>query len=84
MKPLGNTVNHFWKMNRMARVTGVDPAEAYEKGDLSTAEWADMVTRCRGCDWVDGCGRFLDMHVEGDAAVPEACANYDVFKRLQP
>lgn len=84
MKPLGHPVTHFWKVNRMARVTGVDLSAAHEQGDMSSAEWADVVTRCRGCEWTEGCERFLQNHVDGDAEPPKACANHDLFKALKP
>lgn len=82
--PLGKTGVHYWMVQRMAKACGVDTAEAAKQGDLEPESWADMVTRCRSCRWVDGCGRWLSRH-EADAEhsePPGTCINADLLKLL--
>ena len=84
-KPKGEPVDHYWLVMRMAKATGVDLAQAMEEGDLTQADWAGVVDRCRSCGWErdgGGCGRWLDLQVPGEAHVPGACVNQTVFERL--
>ena len=85
-KPLGDPVKHYWLARSMAAATGVDLAAAYDEGRLTQDDWAEMNTRCRGCDWErDGaCGRWLSFHEDpGSAKAPQTCDNADVFTRLR-
>lgn len=82
MKPLGDPITHFWLVQDMARAAGVDLPAARRDGALPDADWAAMVTRCRGCRWTDGCQDWLARQEGGDAFVPPACANRAVFDRL--
>jgi len=84
MKPLGDPVKHFWKVQQMAKATGVDLVEARAEGKLPDAAWADTVTNCRGCDWVEGCERFLDQAEDGQATPPSGCVNQKPFEALKP
>lgn len=87
--PLGDERTHYWRVQRMARATGVDLAEAQRRGVLPQRDWAGMVGRCRGCLWAEGCDRWLDHRAgiaeETDAprACPEDCVNRRVFAALQ-
>ena len=74
MKPLGATRRHYWLSQRMAQATGADPASASRADRLSGAEWADMVQRCRGCDWTEGCVRWLRNGPRATTA-PAPCRN---------
>ncbi|RFU12152.1 hypothetical protein DZD18_13350 [Rhodobacteraceae bacterium W635] len=84
VRPLGDPVHHFWLAQSMAKATGVDLAAAMREGRIAQQDWADMVTRCRGCIWAEGCAHWLAAQEAGAAEVPGACANADVFTRLQP
>nr|WP_255670724.1 DUF6455 family protein [Cognatishimia sp. F0-27] len=73
---------HVWKVKRMAKANSVDLSAALQAGALSVDDWARMVTRCRGCQWVDGCATWLDRTEKADHA-PEACLNRDALARLR-
>jgi len=86
MKPLGDTTQHYWLAQRMARLHGVDLTQASVDGEMDQAEWAEMVTRCRGCLWTQGCERHLasgelsGLTVDG---LPEKCLNRERFAALR-
>ena len=82
MKPLGNSMDHYWHVIDMAGATDVDLVAAMDAAELDDQEWAAMVQRCRGCEWVNGCDRFLTER-EGKRAVPETCVNAHIFRSLQ-
>ena len=75
MRPLGETRRHFWLVQRMADVSGLDLARASARGDLDQETWADVVQRCRGCVWTEGCERFLQRGHEDGFEWPEKCLN---------
>ncbi|WP_203595260.1 DUF6455 family protein [Salipiger sp. PrR002] len=89
--PLGDERAHFWRVQRMARATGVDLVAAQDHGLLPQSDWAAMVGRCRGCLWAEGCDRWLghlepmEAGSEGNAprACPEDCVNSRTFAALQ-
>ncbi|WP_240989086.1 DUF6455 family protein [Salipiger mangrovisoli] len=87
--PLGDERTHYWRVQRMARATGLDLAEAQRLGVLPQHDWAGMVGRCRGCLWAENCDRWLDKRPEmtddlcGPRTCPEDCVNRRVFATLQ-
>jgi hypothetical protein len=81
MKPMGNSMDHYWRVIDMANAVGADPAAAMDQGVLSGSEWANMVTLCRSCDWVDGCKKFLASE-DRPVPVPSQCLNAQTFRRL--
>lgn len=87
MHALGNPITHFWLVQDMAQAAGVDLAAARREHRLSVEDWAAMVTRCRGCQWTDGCQSWLAAQGTdaADAApqAPPACANRAVFDTLR-
>jgi len=72
---LGEEVDHYWLVQRMAKTAGVDLAGAFVSGELSETEWAGMVNRCRGCAWTDGCRNWLDEPGQSVDIPPEGCLN---------
>lgn len=82
MKPLGNSMEHYWRVIDMANAVGVDLTEARESGALSEELWADMVQLCRSCQWTDGCAGFLDK-ATGDQMAPFNCLNAKRFEALK-
>lgn len=82
MKPLGDTLRHYWLAQRMAKEAGLDLALAQDRGLLPQREWAAMVRKCRGCEWADGCTHWLETQQDG-RALPDACANSRTFAALQ-
>ena len=72
---LGDENEHYWLVQRMARATGVDLVEATKAGVLSQEEWAGIVTRCRSCQWSEGCQSWLSEPVDEERPFPETCIN---------
>ncbi|PSL21938.1 DUF6455 family protein [Shimia abyssi] len=84
MKPLGDSNTHFWLAQRMARITDTDLVTAMARAEITQADWAEMITACRGCDWTKGCQRWLARHAgEHDQDIPQDCENHDRFQRLK-
>ncbi len=79
---LGQIMAHVRLVGRMGKATDTDLNGAYEAGDLSQKEWAEMVQICRGCDWADHCDAWLDSH-EKVACPPENCLNRSKFEELE-
>ncbi|MCB1335186.1 MAG: hypothetical protein KDK26_16440 [Roseivivax sp.] len=81
---LGDETEHFWLAQRMARATGTDLVAAAEEGALTQAQWAEIVHRCRGCEWTCGCERWLDAtDADQVRAAPETCVNHKRFAVLR-
>lgn len=76
---LGDERRHYWLAVGMADVSGADLQRALEDGRISHADWADLVQRCRGCTWVEGCDCWLKAQGAGAAVVPRACPNCETF-----
>lgn len=72
---LGSETEHFWLVQRMAKATGVDLVKAMDDGRLSHSDWSGIVTRCRTCQWVEGCDRFLSLPDGAARDLPEPCLN---------
>ncbi len=82
-RPLGQTGVHYWLVQRMAKSCGVDTALASANGNLTSNDWVAAVQRCRSCQWVDGCERWLDRHdAAGTSRPPETCLNAGLVKLL--
>ena len=85
--PLGDARRHLTLIRSMARATGADIEAASAQGRLAQEAWAGAVARCRGCDWAEGCGRWLDARGReadaGPATPPEGCANRAMMAALR-
>jgi hypothetical protein len=68
----------------MARATGTDLATAMQDGELSTDDWAQMVTNCRGCSCVQACrDKLATLERTGTLTdAPDYCENRASFDRL--
>lgn len=84
MPKLGAISEHLTLVRRMAQATGTDLAGALQDGGLTSADWADMVTNCRGCACADSCRAHLSMtEITGrPTAAPDYCENRATFARL--
>lgn len=82
-RPLGDENRHYWLAVAMAKATGTDLQAALEEGRISHADWANLVTRCRGCDWVEGCDCWLAKQEAGTADAPKTCVNSDFFAKAR-
>ena len=80
--PLGPERRHLMLLHRMARATGIDPAEMSRRGHLTQEDWSGAVTRCRGCQIVPDCERFLERRADGPRPAPQACRNATLLERL--
>jgi hypothetical protein len=59
VRPLGDEKRHYWLALGMAQTSGVDLQRALEEGRITHGDWAEVVTRCRGCGWTEGCDCWL-------------------------
>ena len=81
-RPLGDERRHYWLAVAMAQTTGADMQGALQDGTVTSGDWAELVQRCRGCGWAEGCSCWMKQQEAGGAAVPEACPNADLFTRV--
>ena len=79
---LGDEVEHYWLVQRMAKATGVDLVQALDAGLLTQEDWASIVTRCRGCQWTEGCGDWLDQPIDDTRPFPQPCVNRKRLARI--
>ncbi|MFZ7091799.1 DUF6455 family protein [Primorskyibacter sp. 2E233] len=82
-RPLGPERRHYWMAQRMAKATGVDLVEAMEEHALTQEDWSRIVTRCRGCEWVQGCKHWLAQGGDTIRDLPEGCANRARYAALR-
>jgi hypothetical protein len=86
MTPLGPEREHYWRVQRMARAAGADPAAAFSSGALGQDDWTALVARCRACPWSDGCASWLARFEAEDhpplSAPPGGCINQDTIAAL--
>ena len=84
VRPLGDEKRHYWMALGMAQATGADLQRALDEGRITHGEWAEVVGRCRGCAWAEGCRCWMETHgADGAAAVPRACPNAAVFEAVR-
>lgn len=85
MQKLGARTAHYWKLQHMLRATGTDAVSAFDDGALSSEDWAAMVERCRGCQWVRGCRAFVGQQAQKGtvACAPAPCRNHAKLNRLR-
>lgn len=81
MKPIGNSLDHYWRVIGMAKATDAKLVEAMDTHRLTSTEWANMVETCRRCDWVEGCDRLLANNPDLEQA-PSQCLNCQRFAEL--
>jgi hypothetical protein len=64
------------------RPPGADLQRALEEGRITHGDWADVVTRCRGCGWTEGCDCWMAAQDGRAATVPQACPNAAFFEAV--
>lgn len=79
---LGDPATHFFLTRSVARVMGVNLSEAMAEHELSAADYAEMVNRCRQCQKVATCQEWLGQKRTRPAEAPEHCCNADILRRL--
>lgn len=82
MQTLGDARAHFWRVIKMAKACEVDLSTALDEDKINIAEYADMITHCRGCEEVGKCDRLLAKQAHVDEA-PGYCVNREVFVELR-
>ena len=81
---LGDIERHFWLNRSVARAIGVNLSEAMAEGQLSSDDYALMLTQCRAQECFEACQRWLAAQTgERPEGPPEYCANADILARLQ-
>lgn len=83
MTQLGDARRHFWLTIGMSRRLGVDLNEAIREERLSTTGYTDMVTRCRGCSWADGCETWQEANFGAVSEAPHSCPNRNVWEHVR-
>ena len=81
--PLGDPARHFWMTRSVARAMGVSLSEAMAEGTLSQKGYADLVTRCRACHFVEECQAWLGQQCTRADAAPECCQHAALFQHLK-
>ena len=79
---LGPEKAHYWLVQRMLKRTGADAVAAFEAGELTSEDWAAMLTRCRTCAAPDKCLRLLDALDDTGHDAPDYCLNRDALADL--
>lgn len=86
MKPLGPEREHYWRVQRMARAAGADPAAAWREGTLGADDWTALVARCRACPWDGACASWLARFEAAErptvSTPPDGCINRDRLAAL--
>lgn len=82
MQTLGNPRDHFWRVIKMANANNVDLSTALDEGVINSAQYADMIHGCRGCEKVGNCDKLLANLPELDRA-PDYCVNRETFAELR-
>ena len=73
--PLGDSRAHFWLTLGMARTLGVTLTDALDSGQITRADYAETVTRCRGCDAALDCAVWMGQQTCSAESAPSYCAN---------
>lgn len=79
---LGAAATHFWLTRSVARVVGLSLSEAMAEGRLTPENYAQMVTRCRGCREAAACQAWLGLQAADASEPPPFCLHRDMMQRL--
>ncbi|MGP6089874.1 DUF6455 family protein [Antarctobacter jejuensis] len=80
---LGSPERHFFLTRSVARVMGVNLAEAIRDGRLAPETYAGMVTRCQGCALVTACEQWLASQFAESSAPPPGCWHSETLTQLR-
>ena len=62
---------------------GLSLYDEMQEGTLSSADYAQMVTLCRGCALVEACERWLASSTPGAGEPPPGCPNAERLHALK-
>lgn len=82
MQTLGDIREHFMRVVKMSKACGVNLSTALDERQIDAPEYADMVTRCRGCAEVGKCDKLLAT-MPALMQAPVYCENRDEFAQLR-
>ncbi len=82
LRPLGDERLHLRLLEEMSQTVGADLVRAYEDGQISSENWANMVQQCRGCAEPGKCQKWLATR-ETAAETPAYCSNRAVLDELK-
>ena len=83
VRPLGEEKRHYWLALGMAQVSGADLQRALDEGRITHGDWAEVVQRCRGCAWTEGCDCWMAAQDPcHPSTVPQACPNASFFETV--
>ena len=81
VRPLGDEKRHYWLALGMAQASGADLQRALDEGRITHQDWAEVVHRCRGCAWAEGCDCWMkSQDADTKSRVPQACQNVSFFE----
>lgn len=85
-RPLAPAAHALQCTRAMAQAMSVDLSELLHLGGLSAAEYAEMITRCRGCAQPQACTAWLRAKERGEdggpLSPPMHCENREVLSRF--
>lgn len=82
-RTLGEFNPHFQQLRAVAARAGTDLGEAVHEGRITTAGYAQAITRCRGANCLHSCLTWLQAPEASSALIPEFCANREIFEQLR-
>jgi len=80
---LGDPARNFWMTRSVARVMGQNLSEEMHTGRLEPAQYAQMVTCCRGCALVEACEGWLGSQTGIASLPPPGCRNAALLSQLK-
>ncbi len=80
---MGDPARHLWMTRSVARTMGVSLSEAMAEGRLSHKDYADLVTNCRSCCFVETCEQWLAEQSGRADAAPPCCQHAQLFSSLK-
>lgn len=79
---LGDPTLHFWLTRSVARAMQVNLSDALAQGLLSAPDYSHMITRCRACQKVEDCEKWLANCGGTARSAPGFCAHADILDCL--
>lgn len=74
---------HFWLTQGMAKAIGVSITDQIARGNLSRAEFQDMVVRCGACEFPERCVRWMAEGQHRNEPPPGYCLNHERLEQLK-
>jgi hypothetical protein len=80
---MGDPAKHFWLTRSVARSMGINFSEAMIQGRISPQGYANLVTQCRKCTFVQQCENWLAQTGADHSSAPPDCANASALNNLK-